>query len=323
MPRPSGIVPDQYLEDISADKLSANAPANETDANRDARRERNRKRNERRRRLRESLPIRNLAEALDQVESRVHTTLEQCLMSITAIARQAQGMRAGQVIAKLAEDAYFMRVNNRVTQAPPVRNRQHDNEPTSRSADISRNRTRAELPANPNRTRATAGGPSHGGNSAGGGREIIPHHDPSGGGSDGGSSNHGADRRAGGGDDCGGRGHVDSHVSGTSRGGFDARQKIEELRRKKASTTSDNDGFPAFSTRLRNLLLPEKFKPLGSPSTTRSRIQCSGSDATPSPSKTLVATTTQSASTSPSVWTKPRLHGSSHSRSTRSTNGTS
>jgi hypothetical protein len=32
-------------------------------------------------------------------------------MSITTIARQAQGMRAGQVIAKLAEDAYFMRVN--------------------------------------------------------------------------------------------------------------------------------------------------------------------------------------------------------------------
>jgi hypothetical protein len=105
---PSGTVPDQYLEDISADKLSANAPADETDANRDARRERNRKRNERHRRLRESLPIRNLAEALDQVESRVHTTPEQCLMSITTIARHAQGMRAGQVIAKLAEDAYFM-----------------------------------------------------------------------------------------------------------------------------------------------------------------------------------------------------------------------
>jgi hypothetical protein len=44
---------------------------------------------ERRRRLRESLPIRNLAEALDQVESRVHTTPEQCLMSITMIARHA------------------------------------------------------------------------------------------------------------------------------------------------------------------------------------------------------------------------------------------
>jgi hypothetical protein len=44
-PGPSGTVPDRYLEDISADELSANAPANEIDANRDARRERNRKRN--------------------------------------------------------------------------------------------------------------------------------------------------------------------------------------------------------------------------------------------------------------------------------------
>jgi hypothetical protein len=220
-PGPSGTVPDQYLEDISADKLSANAPADETDANRDARRERNRKRNERRRRLCESLPVHNLAEALDQVERRVHTTPEQCLMSITTIARQAQGMRAGQVIAKLAEDVYFMRVNNSVAQAPPVRNR--DNEATSRSADIGRNRTRAELPANPNRTRATAGGPSHGGNSAGGDREIVPHRDPGGGGSDGGSSNHGANRRAGGGGDRGSRGHADSHVSSASRGGFDAR----------------------------------------------------------------------------------------------------
>jgi hypothetical protein len=61
----------------------------------------------------------------------------------------------------------------------------------------------------------------------------------------------------------------------------------------------------------------------GSPSTTQSRIQCSGSGAMPSPSRTLVATMTRSASTSPSVWTKPRLHGSSHSRSTRSTSGTS
>jgi hypothetical protein len=55
-----------------------------------------------------SLPIRNLAQALDQVESQVHTTTEKCLMSITTIARQAQGMRVGQVIAKLAEDTYFM-----------------------------------------------------------------------------------------------------------------------------------------------------------------------------------------------------------------------
>jgi hypothetical protein len=73
-PGPSGTADDRYLEDISADELSAEAPADETDANRDAQRERNRKRNERCRRLRDSLPIRNLAEALHQVESRVHTT---------------------------------------------------------------------------------------------------------------------------------------------------------------------------------------------------------------------------------------------------------
>jgi hypothetical protein len=86
-PGPSGTTTNKYLEDISANELSAEAPADETDASRDARHERNRRRNERRRRLRDSLPIHNLAEALEQVESRVHTTPEQCLMSITAIAR--------------------------------------------------------------------------------------------------------------------------------------------------------------------------------------------------------------------------------------------
>jgi hypothetical protein len=69
--RPSGTQPNRFLEDISAD-----APADETNDDKNARRERNRKRNERRRRLRESLPIRNLTEALNQVESRVHTTPE-------------------------------------------------------------------------------------------------------------------------------------------------------------------------------------------------------------------------------------------------------
>jgi hypothetical protein len=73
---PSGTAQDRYLEDISADKLSAEAPADETDANRDARRERNRRRNERRRCLQDNHPIRNLAEALEAVESRVHTTPE-------------------------------------------------------------------------------------------------------------------------------------------------------------------------------------------------------------------------------------------------------
>jgi hypothetical protein len=244
--------------------LSAEAPAAETNANRDARRERNRKRNERHRRLRDNLPIRNLAEALEAVESRVHTAPEQCLVSITAIARQAQGIRAGEVIAKLAEDAYFMRVDNRVTQPPPVRNR--DNEATSRSADLGRNRTRAELPAQPNRTRANAGGPSQAGNSAaaaGSDHQIIPHRDLDGGSSDGGSSNHGANRRASSGGGRGGRDHANSHASRASQGGYDARQKIEELRRKKSATAGDNDGFPAFSPRLRNLLLLDKFKPLG------------------------------------------------------------
>jgi hypothetical protein len=255
---PSGTATDKYLEDIFADELSAEAPADETDASRNARRERNRRRNERRRRLRDSLPICNLTEALEQVESRVHTTPEQCLMSITAIARQAQGIRAGEVIAKLAEDAYFMRVDNRVNQPPPARNR--DNEATSRSADLGRNRTRAELPAQPNRTRANVGGPSQGGNSN---REIIPHRGPGGGGSDGGSSNHGANRRAGGGGSRDGRDHANRHASGASQGGYDARQKIEELRRKKSATAGDNDGFPAFSPRLRNLLLPDKIKPPG------------------------------------------------------------
>jgi hypothetical protein len=263
-PGPSGTAQDKYLEDISTDELSADAPADEIAANRDARRECNRKRTERRRRLRDNLPIRNLAKALEAVESRVHTTPEQCLMSITAIARQAQGIRAGEVIAKLAEDAYFMRVDNRVNQPPPARNR--DNEATRRSADLGRNRTRAELPAQPNRTRANAGGPSQGGNSN---REIVPHRapdggrDPDGGGSDDGSSNHRANRRAGGGGNHGGRDHANSHASGASQGGYDARQKIEELRRKKSATAGDNDGFPAFSPRLRNLLLPDKFKPLG------------------------------------------------------------
>jgi hypothetical protein len=89
MPGPSGTRPDRYLEDISADELFANAPTDETNDDKNAWRERNTKRNERRRRPRETIPIRNLAEALDQVENRLHTTPEQCLMSITTIARQA------------------------------------------------------------------------------------------------------------------------------------------------------------------------------------------------------------------------------------------
>jgi hypothetical protein len=59
-------------------------------------------------------------------------------------------MRAGEVTAKLAEDAYFMRVDNRVTQVPPLRTREANHEATSRSpADNRRNRTRGELHRTP------------------------------------------------------------------------------------------------------------------------------------------------------------------------------
>jgi hypothetical protein len=142
-PGPSGTRTDCYFDDISADELSANAPADETNNDKNAQCERNRKCNERRRRLREHLPIRNLAEALDQVANRVHTTPEQCLMSISTILHQAQGIRVGEVIAKLTEDAYFMRVDNRDSQVSPPRTHEHENhEATSRSpADNGCNRT--------------------------------------------------------------------------------------------------------------------------------------------------------------------------------------
>jgi hypothetical protein len=151
----------------------------------------------------------------------------------------------------------------------------------------------------------------------------VAHGDAGGGGSSGGSSSHRTGRRAGGGGDRGGQGHADSHVTGVSRRGYNTRRRIEEIRRKKSSTVGENDGFPAFSARLRNLLLSEKLKPLGSPSTMRSKIHYSGSDATPSPSRMLVATMTRSGSTSLSVWTKLHLHGSSLSKNTRTTSGTS
>jgi hypothetical protein len=179
-------------------------------------------------------------------------------MSISTIACLAQGILTGEVITKLVEDAYLMRVDNRVTQVPPGTREPDNHEATSRNSANGRHHTRGELPQNPNRTRASARGPSLGGNSAGGASASrgIDHGDPGGGGSGGGSSSHTARRRAGGGDDSGVRGHADSHVTGASRSGYDSRWRIEEIQRNKSSTTGDNDDFPAFSTRLRNLLLP-------------------------------------------------------------------
>jgi hypothetical protein len=124
-----------------------------------------------------------------------------------------------------------MRVNNRVTQAPPLRTREADHEATSRSlADNGLNRTRGELPQNPNRTRASARGPSQGGHNAGragSSRAVVAHSDAGCGGSSGGSSSHRAGRRVGGGGDRGGRGHAVSHVTGVSCGGYDDRRRIE------------------------------------------------------------------------------------------------
>jgi hypothetical protein len=322
-PGPSETVPDRYLEDIFADELSANAPADGTDANRDARREHNRKRNERRRHLRESLPIRNLAEALDQVESRVHTTLEQCLMSITTIARQAQGMRAGEVIAKLAEDAYFMRVDNRVTQVPPsgTASKTTKQQVAARTSVVTvlegsyqptpivpRHRqvdplmvatapaatVRSSLTVILAAEAATAGAPTTGlagepGAEATAAAEATRIATPP-------------------------VLHVAASTPAKKSKNYDARSPPRQATTM-ASPPSQHGFAIYFSRRNSNLW--------GSPRTTRSRIQCSGSDATPSPSRMLVAITTRSASTSPSVWIKPRLHGSSHSRSTRSTSGTS
>jgi hypothetical protein len=204
-----------------------------------------------------------------------------------------------------------MRVDNRITQVPPVRTHEpRHHESTSRNpADGGRNCTRGEQHLNPNRSRASAGGPSQGGNSQGGtcGSCGGAKHG-CGRGSSGGSSSHGAGRRDGGSGDHGGRGHANSHVTGNSRGSYDARHRIEEIRRKKATEASDSDGFPANSARLRNLLLLEKFKLLGN-------SKFSGLGAMPYPLKTLVATTTRSASTSPFAWTK--THSPGLSRSTR------
>jgi hypothetical protein len=56
---------------------------------------------------------------------------------------------------------------------------------------------------------------------------------------------------------------VNSHATGNTRGGYDARHMIHEICcAKKATEASDSDGFPAYSARLGNLLLPKKFKPL-------------------------------------------------------------
>jgi hypothetical protein len=129
-----------------------------------------------------------------------------------------------------------------------------------------------ELPPNPNHSRASAEGPSLGGNSQGsasGSRDSTSRGDGSGEGSSGRSSSHGAGRRAGGGGDR----------------GAEAMQTATSPATHVAASPPTLLDFAIYSS-LRNSSL------LGSPSTTRSKTQCSGLGATPYPLKTLVATMT-------------------------------
>jgi hypothetical protein len=206
-PGPSGTLPDRYLKDISADELCANAPEDETDANRDARCERNRKRNERRRRLRESLPIRNLAEALDQ------TTKPKAAVRIS--------------VATVLEGSY--RLTPTVPGHQPVDPLMVATAPAAPAATV-----RSSLTAILAAEAVTAGAPTTGltgepGVEATAETEATRTATP-----------------------------LALHVAALTLA-----KKIKELRCKKSSIAGDNDGFPAFSARLRNLLLLEKFKHLG------------------------------------------------------------
>jgi hypothetical protein len=281
-------------------------PADETTDDKNTRRERNRKRSERRKHLRETFPIPNLTEALDQVVNRVHTTPEQCLMSITTIARHAQGVRVGEVIAKLAEDAYFMRVNNRVSQVPPLRTHEpKHHEATSHSpADGGCNLSREEQPHNPNRSRASAGGPSRAATAraapaeaatvlvvvmvATGAAAVGDHHMALAGQLVVTAITEVEATRT--------TTSPATHMAATMPATELKRFVVERLLKQvtaTASSPSPLDFMTYFSQRNSSLL--------GLPSTTRSKTQFSGLGAVHYPLKTPVATPTRSASTSPSA----------------------
>jgi hypothetical protein len=71
-----------------------------------------------------------------------------------------------------------------------------------------------------------------------------------------------------------------------------------------SSTAGDNDGFPTFSARLHNLNLQEKFKPLGITKYDAKQDPVQWLRCYALSMKMLAATMIQSASTSPSAWTK-------------------
>jgi hypothetical protein len=177
-------------------------------------------------------------------------------MSITAITHQAQGIRAGEVIAKLAEDAYFMRVDNRVTQPPPsgtattklqvaaLTSAAIVLEPSCRLSPIVLVQTptdphkvateivRSSLTAPPAAAAVTLA-------AAAAVTAKAPTTGPTGGPAAGAVAAVKTTRTA---------TPPEPHRAATTH----ARR-----------SAGDNDGFPAFFPRLRNLLLPDKFKPVG------------------------------------------------------------
>jgi hypothetical protein len=227
--------PDRYLNDISEVELTTNAPPKETTEDKNARCDHNRKRNDRRRRLRESLPIRNLNEALDQVANWVHTTPEQCIKSITMIARQALGMSTS---CGSTTESLPLETTKRLVAAAP----QQTADTTASVVNTNQHATTLEPLREDPRTVAIAAGRR---------QQQQQWRQPS----------HGGGRRAGGGGDRGGRGHANSHATGYTHDSYDARHRIDEIHHAKKATEI-SDGFPAYSARLRDLLLPEKFKPL-------------------------------------------------------------
>jgi hypothetical protein len=204
-------------------------------------------------------------------------------------------MSAGEVIAKLADDVYFMRVDNGVTQVPPLRTREADHEATSRSPADNRRTTLEEsyrrtptalghlledllravtalvalaavapswLMATPAAEAAAAGAP-HTGLEGEPVAEAI--------------AKAKATQIA-----TSPVSHAAATMPTAESNKFDARNPPQQARTTASPPSLVNFAI-CFSQRNSSLW--------GSPSMMRSKIQYSGSDATPSPSRMLVATT--------------------------------
>jgi hypothetical protein len=104
-----------------------------------------------------------------------------------------------------------------------------------------------------------------------------------------------------------------------ARSVIDSRRKVRE--EVETEGTDYSDRFPAFSARFSSYKYPEGFKPIGSPSTTASKLLSSGYVATPRPLKSQVARTSLRSSTFRWPWTLRRSHGWRASATTRSTPG--